>query len=689
MAIVKMKRLSLLALNADREKIYDALVRCGSVQLKRSADIDSFADVDRSAAREQALEDVARVEDTVRYVTEMTETHNASHKSKDERIKPTKNSFARPKTEVDYDYLLGFDQHVPALEKSLGEVADLKNELASLAAQRSQKQAEWQNLQLLKDLTHPTSWYRNTANAVVQLSQLPSSEAANLQKLASEFETVVLEIVGAYQNTTLVVVVLHNSDKAFFERASALGLVKCATATTVLPAEEIESLQRQIAAIDDKISRDVSAVAFYAEEIPQWKIYVDWLLLKEKKLAADGDIRQSASTFVLEAFYPAEKESVVQQAIDSVTDCAVTTFYEIGEEEFAPTLTRNNKFVAPFETITNSYSVPDYHEVDPNPVMSVFYFVIFGLMVADVGYGAVLAALGLAVTFLIKQKTGLKVMLQMFGICGVSAIIVGVLFGSVFGYTFWDKIFPDATHPLHNGIIPNPADYPMVMMILSLLFGVIHIAAGVGCKMAVKIKHKQYLSAWLTDFPWIIVFACFVLAIFNSALDMADYAPYDALRLPNIVSQVSLYVCLAALAVALVCAGLGTKGFFGKVIKSFGSAYGIINYFSDVMSYIRVFGLMLSSAIMATTINTLSGMISGNGGVGYVLAAVVLVFAHLFNLVMGILSVYIHNGRLQYVEFFGKFYTGDGQAFVPFGSDTRYTLLVDGDSFPNGSSAVK
>ena len=158
---------------------------------------------------------------------------------------------------------------------------------------------------------------------------------------------------------------------------------------------------------------------------------------------------------------------------------------------------------------------------------------------------------------------------------------------------------------------------------------------------------------------------------------MAAYEPYNALKLPDIVSKVSLYVCLGALAIALIFAGLGTKGFLGKVMKSFGSAYGIINYFSDIMSYIRVFGLMLSSALMGTVINQLGEMVWSGGGVGYVLAIVLLIFAHIFNLVMGILGVYIHNGRLQYVEFFGKFYTGDGHLFTPFGSDTKYTLVKD------------
>ncbi len=675
MAIVKMKRLTLFALNADRDKIYDALIRSKSVQLKRSADIDSFVNVDESQAREKVLERVSRVENAIDFVTTTVGRYNGAHKKSQEKISLPKNSFARPRTEIDFDYYLGFGEHVKETEQQLDELYALKDKLASCETLLAQKQAELAKLAPYRDLPHPTNWYRNTETTIVQLSQLPALELENLQKLSAEYDTVTVETLYADAAIAVVAVVAHVSEAAFFENAASLGLAKCSLSTDVLPRVTAETLERQTEGICEESKECVARIAAFADETPRWKVYVDWLLLCEKKLAADGDIKQTGSTFVLEGYYPAEKEAEVEQSIKSASDSVVLTFDEIAEDEFAPTLTRNNKFTEPFEFVTNSYSVPDYHEIDPNPVMSAFYFVIFGLMMADIGYGLLLLALGMFATFAIKQKTGIKVMLQMFGICGIAAIVVGVLFGSVFGYTFWDKVFPAENHPLHNGIIPNPAEFPMVMMIISLLFGVIHLAAGIGCNMAVKIKHKQYLAAWLADFPWIVVFAAFVLAIFNSALDMAGYEPYEVLRLPKIVSQVSLYVCLAALAVAIVCAGLGSKGFLGKVVKSFSSAYGIINYFSDIMSYIRVFGLMLSSAIMASVVNDLGKMIGGSGGFGYALAALVLVFAHLFNLVMGLLSVYIHNGRLQYVEFFGKFYTGDGQLFVPFGSDTKYTLV--------------
>jgi V/A-type H+-transporting ATPase subunit I len=125
----------------------------------------------------------------------------------------------------------------------------------------------------------------------------------------------------------------------------------------------------------------------------------------------------------------------------------------------------------------------------------------------------------------------------------------------------------------------------------------------------------------------------------------------------------------------LICVGHGKK-LAGRLISAFGNVYGIINLFADIMSYIRIFGLMLSSAMMGVVLNQLGGMIYGGGGVlNIVLAAVMLLATHAFNLVIGVLGIYIHDGRLQYVEFFGKFYEGDGRLFTPFGSEHRFTLI--------------
>ena len=664
MSIVTMKRLTLLALSAYKEQIFDALARSQSVQLKRSADIDNCVSVSKSLQLEQTLEKVARVEEAIRYVTETAENGNAKTRDKSKRVAIPKNSFTRPKSEIDFDYFLSLGTHAVEFEQSIAQVFSLRDTLSTLNANKAAKLSEYNALSAVKALPHPTTWYRNTDSAIVQLSTIPTSELEHLNTLVDTFETVNCEVIDSSGTTAVVVVIAHKSENEFFEKAIAYGLVKCSVTCEVVPQLAIEDIERHLNAIDEQIHDVERRIATHAKEIPTWQIYVDYLELQSKKLIADGDLQQTASTFVLEAYYPAEDEAKVEQAIRSVTGDIVLTFDDIGEDEFAPTLTKNNSIVRQFESVTNTYTPPDYHEVDPNPVMSVFYFIIFGFMVADIGYGVLLMLAGLFALVVMKQRSGTKTLLQMFGLCGISATAVGALFGSCFSYE------------LYPGVIPNPSEYPMVMIILSLILGVLHIIAGVGCKMAVKYKHKQYLMAWLADFPWIIVFGAFVVAIWNAAIDMAAYEPYVALRLPEAVGSVALYIALAALAVAVVCAGVGTKGFMGKVIKSFGSVYGIINYFSDIMSYIRVFGLMLSSALIGTVVNMLAEMASGGGGFGYVGAALILILAHMFNLVMGMLSVYIHNGRLQYVEFFGKFYTGDGQLFVPFGSDTKYTLVT-------------
>ena len=664
MAIVTMKRLTLLALTSDKEKIYDELARSQSVQLKRSADIDSCTSVNQSLEVEKVLERVSRVEEAIRYVSEMVGSYNLEHKrDKGEKVTLPKNSLARPKSEIDFDYFLSLGDHAEEYDSSIDRLFALRDTVSQLLAEKAQSSAEHKNLSLLKELKHPTTWYKGTENAIVQLSTLPTSELERLNALIDTYETVNCEIVDSSTGTAVVVVVAHKSESDFFEKAVALGLNRCSVTCEVLPRLALNDIERQINAIDKQLSATRKQIADYAKEIPTWKIYVDYLELQSKKLIADGDLQRTASTFVLEAFYPAEAEERVEKCIRAISDNVVLTFDDIGEEEFAPTLVRNNKIVKQFESVTNMYSPPTYHEVDPNPVMSVFYFIIFGFMVADIGYGMLLMLAGLFALIVLKQPSGIKTMLQMFGFCGISATVVGALFGSFFSY----ELFP--------GVLPNPADFPMVMIILSLILGVVHILAGVGCNMAVKIKHKQYLSAWLADFPWIIVFSAFVLAIWNAAIGMAEYEPYEALRLPSVVGSVALYVALAALVLAVACAGVGSKGFKNKLTKSFGSVYGIINYFSDIMSYIRIFGLMLSSALIGSVINMLGSMVLEGGGFGYVFAILILVLAHLFNLVMGILSVYIHNGRLQYVEFFGKFYTGDGQLFVPFGSDTKYSLI--------------
>lgn len=665
MAIVTMKRFSLLALKADKETIFDAVIRSGLVQLKRTDDVQPTVEPCDSQAYEKLAEKIAALENAVSYVSSQATKFNlAAKKAKSQTMQIPKPSFARPLEEITYDDFLSFGKNAQSIDEELALLAELQDKLASLQSKRDQIVAEHKSTLLYEGLPHSTDWYKNTETTLVRLCVVPASDLKSVEQIAADYDACVERICGTPSQSVCVAVV-HKQKAEFFEKASAFGFVKSSFTCDVVPKLKLEALLGEKQSLNKQIESVQSQIAELAPKITVWKVYADYLTLCQRKIAAGMDMFKTDSTFIMEGYYPAEDEQNVSDAFKSVADRSIVYYYNIGEDEFAPTLLKNNKLVQPFESVTNMYTPSSYHEIDPNPVMSIFYFIIFGLMVADMGYGLLLCLVGLGATLLIKQKTGVRTMLQLFGICGVSAIIVGALFGSFFCYT------------LFTPIIPDPGTTPMVMLIISLVIGIIHICAGIGCNIAVKMKQGNKVAPWLMDFPWIVVLLSLVVAIFNLMLNEMNYPPYEVLRLPESVTNVALYVCLGSLAVAIIFAGLGTKGFLGKIKSSFGAAYGIINYFSDVMSYIRVFGLMLSSALMGQVINRLGAMVAGGGGVGYVFAGVVLVFAHVFNLVLGIMGVYIHNGRLQYIEFFGKFYTGDGVLFTPFGSQNKYVLLTD------------
>lgn len=667
MAIVKMKRMTLLALKCDKDKIFDALIKSNVVQLKRTEEIVGCTTESTDSGVQRFAESARRAEDAIVYLNNFADTFNVTKEKSEPKASVPKTSFARPLMELDFNFFLNFGTKQEEIEEQLNDLQSAGEKLAETENLLKQNAAQTEKFAVYESLPHPTTWYADTDFAFVRLMQLPTSEWNGFCEFAKDFPLVEVQKAAGNVQTTVVAVVGHKSQTEFFDNAAAFGLVKSDVSCDVLPQNVLQNLAEEREKLQERLHETRKQIVSFCELVPQWKIYVDWMNLCAKKAQADGDLQKTAQTFVLEGYYPAEEEQPVQDAVEQISQCFVATFHEIGEEEFAPTLTKNNKLVNKFECITNAYTPPNYHDIDPNPAMTVCYFVLFGFMVADIGYGLLLVLAGLAAHFIIKQQTGVKTLLQVFGFCGLAAIAVGALFGSFFSYS------------LYPGIIPDPSQYPMLTIILSIILGICHIMVGVGCNMATKYKHGKKLSAWLADFPWLFVFVGLVVAIWNAAVDMAAYEPYQVLKLPQTVANIGLYVCLGALLVAVVFAGVDTKGFKGKVTKSFGSLYGIINYFSDAMSYIRVFGLMLSSALIGQVVNMLAGMVTGNGAIGYVFAAIILIAFHLFNLVMGILSVYIHNGRLQYVEFFGKFYEGDGQLFVPFGSDTKYTLLQKGN----------
>ena len=247
----------------------------------------------------------------------------------------------------------------------------------------------------------------------------------------------------------------------------------------------------------------------------------------------------------------------------------------------------------------------------------------------------------------------------MFGMGGFSAMIFGVLFNSYFCYSL----------PFYQAVIPNPSDFPMITIALSLAIGVLHIATGFISNAIKALSRKDILGAIFDGFLWAIFIVGLGLGISNMIFEMMSSnmpESWQGIVFPDL-APVGLTIMAVCLVIVLFTGGRNEKGIFKKVVGGLGGIYGVINYFSDLISYVRIFGILLSGVVFGSIINDLASTLG-------VIAPFLLIFAHAFNLILSCLSIYVHNARLQYVEYFGKFFEGEGRLFKPLGSDLNYTI---------------
>ena len=255
-----------------------------------------------------------------------------------------------------------------------------------------------------------------------------------------------------------------------------------------------------------------------------------------------------------------------------------------------------------------------------------------------------------------KFRGTTKSMIAIFGICGFSAIVWGVLFGSYLGL-----------EGMPAPLLLNPIEDPLMAIGLCIALGVLQIMFGIGLKGARAIREKRIIDALCDAGTWLLFF----VGVIVMALGML-------LQVPNLDS-VGLIIMAASIGLVILTAGRKNKGIFGKIVGGFGGAYGIVNYLSDILSYLRLFGLCLSSAVIQMVFNTIANMLFGGTGlmavVGTLFGLIVMLIGHGMNLALNVLGVYVHDGRLQQVEFFDKFFEGEGYAFRPFAGETLYTEI--------------
>jgi len=399
----------------------------------------------------------------------------------------------------------------------------------------------------------------------------------------------------------------------------------------------------------------------------------DAAVIERDRAFAAAELIRSSATFQLEGWFPADKEAAVTKAVNSVTDAYYLDVRDPEEGEIPPSFVENNAFVSPFEQVTNLYSRPDPNGIDATPYMTPFYVLLFGLMLSDTGYGIVLAILT-AIFIKVKKPTGMSggfARVLFWG--GISTIVWGVLVGTIFGMDF-DALFGT------NNIFPlfvDPMSNPIGMLILCFGLGVLHILFGVVLKMKLSFSRGDWQSAIFDSLSWILIILGLIVFAVPSAVQ----------GIPAVVGTVGLGMAGLGALMILLFKGRANKNPVMRTLSGLGELYQVTGYLSDILSYARLFALGIATGVIASVFNELCMMLMGSPILvlrilGIIVASALLVALHGFNIAINTLGAFVHCARLQYVEFYGKFYEPGGRAFRPLSYQTRHIRVTDGQA-PN------
>lgn len=639
MAILKMKKLRICGVSEEQTQLIRQLQLLGSVEIGAPCALTDTQGVQVFCAGDGKSADAL-----LRTSARLT---SALETLKHYETKKGGLFAARPEKTI--GELFSDEAYADALDTAQA-VLDAQDARSRLAAEKSRLTAvresfvPWQQLPLpLETLgTQHTRILLGTVPAQTDLEAL----RARVFEAADEVQ---LEQISADQQSLYLLVFVHKCaaeavGAALREAGFALTTFDGVQGTA---AENIRRTDEAIAACEQQDAEKLAELTALAAQKPALQLAFDRCTQEISKAQAADRLVHSEKTFCLGGWVPCEDVGKLEALLSGF--CCAWELTDPAPEEYpdVPVKLKNNKLTWPLNMVTEMYSLPAYDGVDPNPLMVPFFILFYGIMMADMGYGLLMILASIIIT---KKSRPKGTSGQMFGLmfsCGISTFLMGALTGGFFG-DFLPQLVgiidPDTTFKALPSLF-TPLDDTITILIGAMALGFVQIVTGMAISFVEKIKKGQIMDAIWEELTWWVVFAGIACM---------------ALGVTNIV----LYV---GLAMVVVGSGWSAKG-FGKVTAIFGSVYNhVTGYFGDILSYSRLMTLMLAGSVIASVFNTL-GAIPGN----VVFFLLVSVAGNGLNFALNLLSCYVHDLRLQCLEYFGKFYQDGGKPFEPLAINTKY-----------------
>ena len=382
----------------------------------------------------------------------------------------------------------------------------------------------------------------------------------------------------------------------------------------------------------------------------------EYLKNKKLRITESEKLAETKNTCIINGWIPSDKKDAFENAVKEITGENYYVTFEEAEKDDSevPIKLKNNRIVTPFESLTGMYAYPRYNEIDPTPLLTPFYIAFFGMMGADAGYGLVLLLGTLFVLKFFNLNKKMRLFVEFFFYLSFSVIIWGVLYGSYFGLEIpgmWRWV--------------NPSTEFQKLLILSVVFGLIHLFFGLAIKAYMNFRDGKPLDALYDVGFWYMALAGGILFLL-----------FKMLKLSPSIANISMWVMIAGMVGIVLTGGREAKSIGGKIGGGLYSLYGISSYVGDFVSYSRLMALGLAGGFIAQAMNIIAGMLGGNL-IGLIFVPVIFLLGHLFNMFLSFLGAYVHTSRLMYVEFFGKFYEGGGKPFKDFRTESKYINLDD------------
>ncbi len=640
MAIVKMKKLRVIVLRQQRDELMRQLLRLGCVEVHEPEGMLSDPEAAALLHPERAGLTEARARQAEMESALKVMAHYA----------PEKKKLLAPRPQIGEETFLD--------ESSLEEDVALARQINAWDGKLRRMSAD--ELRIREEIEALRPWEgldlplesAGTKTCALALCNVPAAVDMESVADAAESATELVQLLLVYQDEQqkcFVAIALREELAAVLDAMRTVGCTPVSFAgLTGTAKENIQARKRELTSIDVQRRTIVANIAQEKERTASLRVSADRLATETAQAEAAELLQGTDSVVALEGWCPAETEGELAACFEDF-DCA-WEFSDPAPEEYpdVPVKLKNNAITKPLNMVTEMYSLPAYSGVDPNPLMFPFFILFYGMMMADMGYGILMIIGGL----LLKRSRARGMMGYMAGLLlmgGVSTFFFGAITGGFFGDFLTQVVKLTSGKDFALPSLFTPLDDTLSILIGSMALGFVHIVTGMAVSFVRKIKAGQVLDAVFEEVTWWVVFlglGCMFLLHTN----------------------IVLYAGLAMVVIGPVITGKG----MGKITGIFGSVYNhVTGFFGDILSYSRLMALMLAGSVIAQVFNTL-GAIPGN----IVIFVVISMVGNALNFALNLLGCYVHDLRLQCLEFFNKFYEDGGKPFRPLDIKTKFVDIV-------------